>query len=128
MSFFKQSELIELAQEKGDRVEICQQITIPGNPNLGIPDETSLNCKTVIGHIGRGQSVNIPLLGTQDNYPSDSTTLYINNVDNFDPLSVEPTTRFRVNNQVYKVTNMGENIIYQGHILYYVYNIKDTEN
>lgn len=125
MSFFKQSELIELAQEKGDRVEICQQIIIPGNPNLGISDETSLDCQVVIGHIQKEKSVNIPLLGTQDNYPSDSTILYINNVDNFDPLSVEPTTCFRVNNQVYKVTSIGENIIHQGDIIYFVYNIEN---
>lgn len=128
MSFFDQSELLDLASERGDRVELCQITTIEGDRSLGIKDEKKLVCQPVEGYLARNRLNQIPLLGTSNDYSSGETRLYINALPSFDPSSIEPTTRFKVNDKVYKIVSVGEEILHQGKPLYYVYNIKDDKN
>ena len=55
MLFFNQKELLDMAKERGDRIEVCRVTKIEGDRLLGIKDEERLVCQPVDGYLARNR-------------------------------------------------------------------------
>lgn len=131
--FFNYWDLVNLKNEKGDRVEIIQRVRTPGDRELGIPDrETDVPIPANIRAWTQKKDYTAYALSRGLSDTIVKYQLYIMAADPadpdniFSPEMITPQTRVRVNGGPAQQLAIAEPILYEGVPKIYVYNLSET--
>lgn len=125
--FFKYHEMLELAAQRGDLIEIVQLTRTEGDRELGLPPDTTETAIAVKGYAITGEFTEYPLATHGASMSKFSHTVYILAEDpNFDPSMITANTRIRVNGNVFKQVEVKSPPRYRGNPKMYVYQLSET--
>lgn len=125
-NFFQYREMLDLAAQKGDLIEIVQLTRTEGDRELGLPPTTTETAIAVKGYAIKKQFSEYFLAQT-GSMSRFSHTVYIFGEDpNFDPSMINAQTRIRVNGKPYKQIEGNSDILYCGKSKIYTYQLDET--
>ena len=122
-SFLDIQAIAHLIPERGDQLQICQELSTPGDPAYGIPPDITTACSNVFGYAVPSETSLLPttpaFAGTDQQV---SYTLYLLARD-FDPSVIVPTTTFKVDGFLYQI-EQDATPLHREHPVLYVYKLK----